>query len=67
MACKSCASNDEREFVAEMNLHIRGAIGTDKPAVLLFPTIVVCLNCGCTEFDIPETELRLLKEGVARV
>jgi len=67
MACKSCASNNEREFAAEMNLHIPGAMGKDKPAVLLFPTIVVCLNCGSTEFDIPETELRLLKEEVAKV
>jgi hypothetical protein len=67
MACKSCASNDEREFAAEMNLHIRGAKGTDQPAVLLFPVIVVCLNCGCTEFDIPQTELRLLKESTASV
>jgi hypothetical protein len=67
MACKSCASNDEREFAAEMNLHIRGAMGTDKPAVLLFPIVVVCLNCGCTEFDIPQTELRLLKESAASV
>lgn len=50
-----------------MNLHIRGALGTDKPAVLLFPTVVVCLNCGSTEFDIPQSELRLLKEGVASV
>jgi hypothetical protein len=33
--------------------------------VLVFPTLVVCLKCGVTEFTIPEAELPLLGRGGA--
>jgi hypothetical protein len=36
--------------------------GIDYPTVWLFPKLVVCLDCGFTEFLIPETELQRLQE-----
>jgi hypothetical protein len=34
----------------------------DKPIVWVFPKLLVCLDCGFTEFPVPETELRVLRE-----
>ncbi len=65
MACRSCGSENQTEFGAETNIHFPGRKGLDRPAVLAFPMLVVCLDCGFTEFTIAETELRLLGEGVA--
>jgi hypothetical protein len=32
-----------------INIHIPGRGGLDKPALLVFPKIVVCLDCGVAE------------------
>jgi hypothetical protein len=63
MTCKSCESKGQTEFGSEINIHFPGREGLDKPAVLVFPKLVVCLDCGFTHFTIPETELALLAEG----
>jgi hypothetical protein len=63
MACRSCGSENQTELGAEINIHIPGRKGLDRPAVLVFPKLVVCLDCGYAAFTIPETELRLLEEG----
>jgi len=47
------------------NVHFPGRKGLDKPAVLVFPRLAVCLNCGFTQFALPEAQLLLLREGVA--
>jgi hypothetical protein len=65
VACRSCGSEDQTEFGAEINIHFPGRKGLDKLAVLAFPTLVVCLDCGFTECTLAETELRLLGEGAA--
>jgi hypothetical protein len=65
MYCKSCGSDSARTFPAEIAIHFPGRKGLDKPHVWLFPTLVVCLNCGHTEFPIPEQTLRLLKRDAA--
>jgi len=65
MACSSCGSEKQAELSAEMNIHFPGGKGLDKPVVWVFPKLQVCLNCGLTRFTIPETELRLLEDGVA--
>jgi len=40
-----------------------GRNGLDKPTVLVFPKLVIGLQCGLTEFTIPESELRLLAQN----
>jgi hypothetical protein len=65
MACRSCGSERQTEFGAEMNIHFPGLKGLDKPAVWVFPKILVCFDCGLTLFTTPENELRLLKNGIA--
>jgi predicted Zn-ribbon and HTH transcriptional regulator len=61
--CKSCQSERQSNFNGEIGLHFPGRKGLDKPLVLVFPQLVVCLDCGFTEFEIPETELRVLSDG----
>ena len=65
MACRSCRSENQSELVAEINIHFPGRRGLDKPAVVVYPKLVVCLDCGFTQFMLPETELRTLGKGVA--
>jgi len=65
IGCRSCESDNQTEFGAEMLIHFSGLKNLDKPAVWVFPKLVVCLDCAFTEFTIPEAELRLLGEGAA--
>ena len=63
MACKSCQSNYQRNLNGEIAIHFPGLEGLDKPIVLVFPKVLVCLDCGFTEFEIPEAQLRQLTEN----
>ena len=64
--CKSCQSANQRVFNGEIAIHAPGREGWEKPLVWVFPQLLVCLNCGFTEFGIPEAELRRLAEsGIA--
>lgn len=60
MACKRCASDNQKDFGAEINIHFPRREGLDKGSVLVFPQIVICFNCGFAEFSVSETELRRL-------
>jgi hypothetical protein len=60
VSCRSCSSSNQTQFGSEVVIHFSGLKNLDKPAVMVFPNIVVCLDCGVTEFTIPEAELRLL-------
>ena len=55
--CRSCQSANQMEFPSEINIHFPGIANLDKPAVLIFPSIRVCLNCGFSEFVIGKSEL----------
>ena len=57
MLCKSCQSSNLRNFTAEINIHFPGFDGLTKPTVLVFPKLLVCLDCGFTEFLVPSNEL----------
>jgi hypothetical protein len=64
--CSSCSSNGQTEFGSEIIIHFAGLNNLDKPPVMVFPRLVVCLDCGVVaEFTIPATELRVLAERSA--
>lgn len=63
MVCKSCQSENQRRLFGELAIHFPGLDGLHKPIVWVFPKLVICLDCGLTEFTIPQTDLsRLVKE-----
>jgi len=62
MSCSSCASGSQAEFTAEVNIHFPGLRNLDKPSVFVFPRLLVCLDCGCSWFTTPETEVARLRE-----
>jgi hypothetical protein len=63
MLCPLCASRNQAQFAAEINVHLAGLKNVNKPTVLLFSNLVVCLDCGCSWLTIPEGELALLAKG----
>jgi hypothetical protein len=62
MSCRYCSA-ETRIFNGEIAIHFPGLKGLDKPIVWVFPKVLVCLDCGFTEFVIPETELGQLVEA----
>lgn len=65
MVCSLCGSGNQNSFRGEMGIHFPGLKNIDKPVVWVFPELIVCLDCGISEFPIPETELGLLAKGDA--
>lgn len=63
MACACCHSVNQEMFPAEINVHFPGAEGLSKPTVWVFPHLLVCLECGFTEFTIPDTQLQQIAES----
>jgi hypothetical protein len=57
MTCKSCTSESQLKFGGEMIIHFPGREGLDKPVVQVFPDLLVCMDCGFTEFPVPEPQL----------
>jgi hypothetical protein len=60
VSCRVCASENQRRFPTEIAIHLPGL---STPHVFLFPLVVVCTDCGFTEFSISETELPRLAES----
>lgn len=63
MPCKACGSGNQQKFIAEVCIHFPELKNIDKPVVWVFPYLFVCLNCGSSEFMVPETELRQLEQS----
>jgi len=57
MSCVWCRSCKSVELTAEMLIHFPGLKNLDKFALWLFPKLLVCLDCGCSQFTVPGTEL----------
>ena len=60
--CTFCKSANCREFPAEVCFHFPGMDNLTKPAVFVFPQILVCLDCGVAQFSIPDGKLERLAE-----
>jgi len=63
MSCRLCQSESQHKFPSEINIHFPGRENLTKPTVWVFPKLVLCLDCGFTEFIVEEKELGLLKDG----
>jgi len=61
--CKGCGSDRQSVFNGEIAVHFPGLKGLDKHIVWVFPKLAACLECGFTEFIIPERELSVLVRG----
>jgi hypothetical protein len=61
MSCKVCQSDNQTQFPSELCIHFPGGLeALDKGCVMVFPRLLVCLNCGFAECSIPEAELQVL-------
>ena len=60
MRCALCKSSKQAEFTSEIMIHFSGLKHLANPGVLVFPKVLVCLDCGCSRFAIPGTALALL-------
>jgi hypothetical protein len=67
MTCRSCRTQNVKEFAAEINIHFPAQEGLDKPTVLVFPLLAVCLDCGFINFTLPATKLSQLGGGVQNI
>jgi hypothetical protein len=68
MSCKSCKSDHQALFPSEIAIHFHGLKEVSKESVLVFPRLLVCLNCGFTEFLLTSAELcRLVDNASDRV
>ena len=61
MSCRSCGSGNR--VCGRVSVHVLGLENVDKPAVWIFPRLLVCMECGFTELTIEENHLRLLGKG----
>lgn len=63
--CRVCGSEHLQKLRGEIAMRVPGLKNIDKPVVWLFPDIVVCMDCGISEFAVPEDELRMLAKREA--
>ena len=62
MSCRVCGSQRQTRLKAETAIHLPNL---NSPHVFLFPFLLVCFDCGFTEFSIDETELQSLVDRFA--
>ena len=63
MSRYKCACENQREFNGELAIHFPGIKGLQKPIVMIFPKVRVCMDCGYADFTVPERELSVLVTG----
>lgn len=62
MQCRRCGTSQSvQKFGGEVALHFPGRDGLNKPIVWVFPQILACLDCGIAEFEVPEEQLKTLR------
>jgi hypothetical protein len=61
MRCKSCQSTSQVKLPAEIAIHFPGRENLNTPHVFVFPDVFICLDCGSTNFTVPEAELQSIR------
>jgi hypothetical protein len=64
MSCLLCGSLNQAELTAEMVIHFSGLKYLEEPGVWVFPKLLVCLDCGCSHFTVPERQLASISKVV---
>ena len=62
MLCRVCSSPAQKKMNSEMALHFPGFANLGKPTVLIFPEVLICLDCGFAGFMVPKGELSNIKQ-----
>ena len=65
MSCSLCSSLNEAEFAAEVLIHQSGLKPLSDTGVLVFPKVLVCMDCGASRFSTPVKGLWLLRGAAA--
>ena len=60
MGCSSCASANLTKFTSETMIHPTGFKNAANPGILVFPKLLVCFECGVSQFTLSEADLRQL-------
>jgi len=60
VTCARCSSLNQAEFTSEMMIHFSSPGHLANPGILMFPIVLVCLDCGASHFNAPTRDLRLL-------
>jgi hypothetical protein len=60
--CKSCASSNLRELRSEICVHLPAFVSLNKDPFFIFPKLIVCAECGFSEFIFPEAQLFAVRE-----
>ena len=61
MPCTFCQSSNQREFSAEMSIYLPYRWNADNTGILVFPKLLVCLDCGGSSFITPTSQLEQLR------
>jgi ribosomal protein L40E len=56
--CRVCGSTELRTYSSELEVYAPGPGNLDKPALFLFPQVLVCRDCGAARFMVPVSELQ---------
>jgi hypothetical protein len=62
MSCTRCLSLHQTELNTEINLHFRSLPNLGDPGILVFPRVLVCLDCGLSQFVMEPRELAQIME-----
>jgi len=62
-SCQLCVSGNQAELGTEMIIHFSGLKDLDKPGVVVSPRLLVCLECGFSQFPVPESALAQLAQA----
>jgi hypothetical protein len=63
VSCRSCDSDKQHIFEAEIPVVFPSFEDRGKPIVWVFPRLLICLACGYAEFVVPEAELRVIRDN----
>lgn len=57
MACTGCLSSNQVEMHTEINIHYSSLAYPGNPGIFVFPTVMICLDCGVSQFTLKEEDL----------